>query len=98
MKGDLVFVNADGGPVDVSNFRRRNWPGILKRAHVTTRTIYQCRHSFATLALEAGASPRNVADALGHTSLEIVYRRYARWIPGKNAGATDALDGALGAA
>jgi integrase len=59
---------------------------------------YQCRHICATLALDAGASPREVADLLGHTSVEMVYRRYARWIEGQNQGAVGALDRALGAA
>jgi integrase len=97
-RGALVFPNDDGSPMDLSNFRRRNWEGILKgtKPRVTTRPIYQCRHSAATLALDAGATPREVADMLGHTSVEMVFRRYAKWIRGlNNGGAAKALDRAL---
>ena len=43
--------------------------------------MYQTRHTFATLMLAFGENPSWVAQQLGHTSAEMVYRRYTRFIP-----------------
>ena len=43
--------------------------------------MYQTRHTFATLMLGAGESPAPVAQQLGHTSAEMVFRRYSKFIP-----------------
>jgi integrase len=56
LKGDLVFPTTNGIPIDLDNFRARRWPRILRRAGVKPRTIYQCRHTFARLAIEKGDS------------------------------------------
>jgi integrase len=45
--GDLVFLNETGGPIDLTNFRDRNWKRILVKASLRHRTVYQCRHSYA---------------------------------------------------
>ena len=43
--------------------------------------MYQTRRTFATLMLGAGESPAWVAQQLGHTSAEMVFRRYAKFVP-----------------
>jgi hypothetical protein len=79
MRGELVFLNDVGGPVDLTNFRDRNWKRILIRALLRARTIYQCRHTFAALQLSRGENPQYVAHQMGHTNLEMIIRHYARW-------------------
>jgi hypothetical protein len=32
LRGDLVFLNETGGPIDLTNFRDRNWKRILVKA------------------------------------------------------------------
>jgi integrase len=39
------------------------------------------RHTFATLALGAGAAIDDVASTMGHTDIDEVYRFYRKWIP-----------------
>lgn len=80
LKGELVFPSLVGKPIDLANIRARNWPRILQRAKVRARTIYQCRHTFARLAIEHGDTPQHVAAQLGHTSVEMVFRVYAKWM------------------
>lgn len=80
LKGNLVFPSEAGTAIDLANFRARNWPRILTRAKVRPRTIYQCRHTFARLAIEHGDTPQHVAAQLGHTSVEMVFRVYSKWM------------------
>jgi len=76
-----VFPNRDGGPLDMTNLRERVWKPSLRRAGLRYRAMYQTRHTFATVMLAAGEDPGWVAKQLGHTSLEMVIRRYHRFIP-----------------
>jgi hypothetical protein len=79
LAGELVFPGRAGTPIELANFRHRNWPRILRRAGLTERPLYQCRHTLARLALEAGEAPQWVAAQLGHTSVQMVFQVYGRW-------------------
>jgi integrase len=94
LKGDLVFPSETGTAIDLANFRARNWTRILTRAKVRPRTIYQCRHTFARLAIEQGDTPQHVAAQLGHTSVEMVFRVYSRWMT-RPASRLEALEKAI---
>jgi integrase len=39
------------------------------------------RHTAATLWLAAGESPEWIARQLGHTSTEMLFKRYSRFVP-----------------
>jgi integrase len=79
LRGDLVFLNDTGGPIDLTNFRDRNWKRILVKASLRHRTVYQCRHTYAALQPSRGENPQYVAHQMGHTNLEMIIRHYARW-------------------
>jgi integrase len=80
LRGPYVFPNREGGVRDVGNMRRV-WSRAVRTAKLRGRPMYQTRHTFATLMLGAGENPSWVAQQLGHASAEMVYRRYARFIP-----------------
>ncbi len=45
-----------GGYVDIERFRHRHWKPALRAAGLEHRRIYDCRHTFATWAIEGGMS------------------------------------------
>jgi integrase len=94
LKGDLIFPSEAGTAIDLANFRARNWERILTRAKVRPRTIYQCRHTFARLAIEHGDTPQHIAAQLGHTTVEMVFRVYSRWMT-RPASRLEALEKAI---
>ena len=95
LRGELVFPSKAGTPIDLANFRARNWPRILTAAKVRRRVIYQCRHTFARLAPEQGDTPQHVAAMLGHTTLEMLFRVYSRWMHRPESSALARLDAAI---
>jgi hypothetical protein len=74
-----VFLNENEAPLDLTNFRERNWRRLLVKASLRHRNLYQCRHTYAALQLSRGENPQYVAHQMGHSNLEMIIRHYARW-------------------
>jgi integrase len=51
----VVFPAARGGLIDLDNWRARVWGKALASAGLDPRPLYQMRHTYASLALAAGA-------------------------------------------
>jgi integrase len=80
---DYVFTGPEGGLVNVNALRDRTWYPTLATAGLRRRIMYQTRHTFASNALAAGEAPSWVAAMLGHTSPEMLFSVYARYIPNR---------------
>jgi integrase len=76
-----VFCNTQGAPLDHKNVTNRVWYPLLRHLGLTKRRPYQCRHTCATLWLASGESPQWIAAQLGHTTTEMLFRVYARFVP-----------------
>ena len=85
--GELVLPAADGSHwsgSDLRNWRRRVWKPVMEElagadaalAHLATARPYDCRGSFVSLHLRAGASPLEVAAWAG-PSAQVLFRHYA---------------------
>jgi integrase len=61
--------------------RKRIWLPAITAAKVRYRNPYQTRHTFASTHLSAGANLWWVAQQMGHKDLEMILKRYGRWIP-----------------
>ncbi|MEW5880418.1 MAG: tyrosine-type recombinase/integrase [Pseudomonadota bacterium] len=76
-----VFCNRAGHPIDNKNFTERIWRPLLRHLGLPPRRPYQMRHTAATLWLAAGESPEWIARQLGHTSTQMLFRVYSRYVP-----------------
>jgi len=78
---EYVFCNLTGQPIDNKNFSDRVWYPLLRHLGLTARRPYQMRHTAATLWLASGEAPEWIARQLGHTSTEMLFRVYSRYVP-----------------
>jgi integrase len=77
----FVFCNREGKPLEHRNVTRRVWYPLLRHLDLKARRPYQCRHTAATLWLAAGEAPEWIARQLGHTTTEMLFRVYSRFVP-----------------
>jgi integrase len=77
----LVFPAPEDGHVNLTNFRNRVWYPAVQEAGLERRPVYQTRHTYATLALAAGARIEWVSSQMGHRDLRTTLRFYARFLP-----------------
>jgi integrase len=90
---ELVFASETGGPVNYRNLDRRHFKAALKRAGLPeTLRLYDLRHSFASLALAAGAHVLAVADRLGHASTKMTLDVYSHTLASVEAEATERIE------
>src|SRR5262249_60974425 len=73
LRGDLVFLNENGAPLDLTNFRERNWRRLLVKASLRHRNLYQCRHTYAALQLSPADNSHYVAHHMVHTTLDMTF-------------------------
>ena len=76
-----VFVSKKENIVDIGNLRKRTWYPTLVSTELKRRTMYQSRHTFGTLMLSVGENPNWVARMMGHTSVEMLFKKYSGFIP-----------------
>lgn len=71
----LVFTSEVGTPIDPSH-ARRDFKKVCTHAGVPALSLYEMRHTVASLMVDADVPLREVADLLGHKDLEMVVKRY----------------------
>lgn len=94
----FCFHNPNTGKAfsTADNFRTNFWNEHIKISGVRHRGPNQCRHTFASQMLSSGAVNVDwVANQLGHTSSQMVWRHYGRWIPEDEADSIGRLEDAL---
>jgi integrase len=76
-----VFCNTLGTPLAHKNVTNRVWYPLLRHLGLELRRPYHCRHTAATLWLAAGENPEWIARQMGHTTTEMLFRVYSRYVP-----------------
>jgi integrase len=78
LRSKFVFCNSAGDHLSLKEIRGA-WFRLLRFARLRERPLYQCRHTFATLLLSEGLNPLYVAHHMGHSTVAMIVRHYARW-------------------
>lgn len=80
-KGEYVFCSRKGTPLNHNNVTNRVWHPLLKELGLTPRRPYITRHTAATLWLACGESAEWIAKQLGHSTTELLFKTYSRFVP-----------------
>jgi integrase len=75
----ILFPAPRGGYIDLERFRFRAWAPALRAAGIEHRRVYDCRHTFATWAIEDDVQLSYLATIMG-TSVVQIEDTYARWL------------------
>jgi integrase len=77
---DLVFTWEDGRPPHPDVIRQR-FQRLAARLGLRVIRLHDLRHTYATIALAAGANPKVVSERLGHASVAFTLRLYSHVLP-----------------
>lgn len=80
-KSRFVFCSGEGKPLDHNNITKRVWYPLLRYLGLKSRRPYQTRHTAATLWLASGENPLWISRQLGHSSTEMLFKVYGRFVP-----------------
>lgn len=80
----LTARNGKGGEWYSPGSFSGTWNNILRRSGIPHRKSYESRHTYACWALSAGANPNFIAAQMGHTSAQMVYSVYGKWMTDNN--------------
>lgn len=78
---DIVFANKKDNLLDHNLVTKRVWYPTLKRLGIAKRNPYQSRHTTATLWLASGENPEWIARQMGHSSTEMLFKTYSKFVP-----------------
>lgn len=88
----LVFCKANGEPLNPDKFRIKVFQTLLAKAKLPKIRIHDCRHTYASLLLQAGAPIHFVKKQLGHSSIATTVDLYGHCQAGANRSVLDSLD------
>jgi len=93
---ELVFAMNDGRPILLRTLNRLHFKPTLKRAKLSESfSLYDLRHSCATLLLTANEHPKVVSERLGHANIILTLDTYSHVLPSMQQAASEKLEGIL---
>lgn len=90
--GEWVFCDTTGGLMRKSNFVRRSFKPILKKAKVPEVRFHDLRHTAATMLLSEGVHPKVVQEILGHSQISVTLDTYSHVLPSMQVEAAAKVD------
>ena len=98
--GDWVFRAKHDGHIWMPNWRSRVWARAVRNAGMEGEgvTIHSLRHTYASLAIAAGADVKTLQKQLGHATATITLDTYAALWPERLGEVASAVDAAREAA
>lgn len=110
---DLVFGRSATVPFSPSTARegaQRAWERVNKAerkaaededrkpALLAPITLHECRHTFASLLIDAGVNAKAIQTFMGHATIEMTFGQYGHLMPGSREQARELVDAYLDAA
>src|SRR4051794_21328174 len=86
---ELAFGAPASRPFEPSTVRRRALAAWKKLEPIG---LHECRHTFASLMIDAGVNIKALSTYMGHASVTITLDRYGHLMPGNEAEAASLLD------
>ena len=77
---DFVFTREDGHFVHPDRFSKL-FNSLVRASGLARIRLHDLRHTYATLALQAGIHPKVVSERLGHASVSITLDTYSHAVP-----------------
>jgi integrase len=82
MKSEFVFLTGEGLPYHKAKYIiDKCWKPALRTLGIEYRDMYQLRHTHAIQSLIVGDNPHDVSKRLGHSSLQVTFSKYAKFLP-----------------
>jgi len=91
-----VFRDSAGGPIRKSNFVRRHYHPLLKRAGLPRVTFHTLRHVANSLLFARGVNITILAERLGHSTTRTTLDHYSHVLTGSQRDAVTKLDAIFG--
>jgi integrase len=90
---DLVFGRSPTlpfAPMTVAKRAARAWVAPLEPI-----TLHECRHTFASMLIDAGANPKAIQAFMGHSKIQTTFDTYGHLMPGSHDQVRERLDAYL---
>jgi integrase len=109
----LAFARGDGEPFDpktINDRAKRAWAKANEHEEeaaagegrepklIRPITLHECRHTFASLLIDAGVNPKAIQEFMGHATIEETFSRYGHLMPGTRNQARELVDAYLASA
>jgi integrase len=78
---ELIFGRSTEVPFvssTINNHAQERW----ERLGLRPITMHECRHTFASLLIDAGANPKALQAFMGHSNIQITFDTYGHLLPG----------------
>lgn len=87
---DLAFSRIDGSPL-MPDTVTHAWIKLVRRLGLKGVRLHDARHTYASLLLRLGISPKVVQEQLGHAQVQTTLNIYSHVLPGLKEGAAEKL-------
>lgn len=94
---DLVFGRSAEAPFSATVIGRRA-KKAWEAGNLQPITLHECRHTFASLLIDAQVNAKAIQTFMGHSTIEMTFNRYGHLMPGSRDQARELVDRYLEAA
>ncbi|HET7485311.1 MAG TPA: site-specific integrase [Solirubrobacterales bacterium] len=107
---DLLFGRGGGepfSPKSISDRAKRAWKQANEQERKAAKqedrqpdllrpiTFHECRHTFASLLIDAGVNAKAIQEFMGHATIDETFSRYGHLMPGARGQARELVDAYL---